>query len=260
MKSEDLGLPIEYQQYPEYFDIPSNALNTEEKNKAIEKILKNHNTKSVLDMACGTGAQVFYLTRLGYKVIGSDFSPDLLEIARKKALKEKLSIEFIDGDMRTLQVGAFDAVITIDNAIGHLVKSDFNVAINNIRQNLNHGGIYVFDILDLDAMTDEVIKADSEKMTNVSITEDGTRINNVRNSTIDRANGIFTANETISIQKNNTQKKVNNTCSLQIYAMNELGDMLSKNGFKIVEQFKVDAYTFSEDDKGYSILTVAMKE
>lgn len=260
MKSIDLGLPIEYQQYPEYFDIPANVRHTEEKNNAIEKILKKYNAKRVLDMACGTGAQVFYLTRLGYEVVGSDFSPALLEIARKKALKENLSIEFIDGDMRTLQVDSFDAVITIDNAIGHLVKSDFNIAISNIHQNLNHGGIYVFDILDLDAMTDEVIQADSEKMTNVSITEDGTRINNVRHSTIDRVNGILTANETISIQKNNTQKKVNNTCSLQIYTMDELGDILSQNGFKIVEQFKVDAYTFSEDDKGYSILTAAMKE
>ena len=118
----------------------------------------------------------------------------------------------------------------------------------------------MFDILDLDAVTDEVIQADNEKMTNVSITEDGTRINNVRHSTIDRVNGILTANETISIQKNNTQNQVNNTCSLQIYTMDELGDILSQNGFKIVEQFNVDAYTFCEDAKGYSILTAAMKE
>ncbi len=81
--------------------------------------------------------------------------------------------------MRRLRVESFDSVITIDNAIGHLVKSDFNIAISNIHQSLNQGGIYVFDILDLDAVTDEVIHANSEKMTNVIITEDGTRINNV---------------------------------------------------------------------------------
>ena len=260
MKSEDLGLPIEYKQYPEYFDIPSYALHTNEKNKAIEKILRKYKAKSVLDMACGTGAQVFYLTRLGYKVIGSDFSPGLLEIARKKALKENITVEFIDGDMRNLQVGNFDAVITIDNAIGHLVKSDFNVAISNIHKNLKCGGIYVFDILNLDAMTDEVIETDSKKMTSVSITEDGSRINNVRYSTIDRVNGILTANETITIQKIDTQNKVKNTCSLQIYTMNDLSEMLSKNGFKVIEQHKVDAYTFCQDDKGYSILTAAMKE
>jgi ubiquinone/menaquinone biosynthesis C-methylase UbiE len=260
VKSTDLGLPIEYQQYPEYFDIPSNAYHSDEKNKAIEKVLRSYKSKSVLDMACGTGAQVFYLINLGYQVIGSDFSPGLLEIARNKALKQNIAATFIDGDMRYLQVGEFDAVITIDNAIGHLVKNDFNIAISNIFKNLKSGGIYVFDILNLDAMTDEVMEADSKKMTNESITIDGTIIHNVRHSTIDRDKGILTADEIITIQKNGDHKQIKNKCSLQIYTMNELNDLLSKNKFKVIEQHKIDAYTFHQDNKGYSILTVAMKQ
>lgn len=164
MKSKDLGLPIEYQQFPEFFDIPANAYHTNEKNKAIEEVLRKYQVRQVLDLACGTGAQVFYLTALGYKVIGADFSPGLLEIARDKATKQNILVEFIDGDMRDLHVDEFDAVITIDNAIGHLVKSDFDIAVKNIHQNLKPGGIYIFDILNLDAMTDEVIEADSKKM------------------------------------------------------------------------------------------------
>lgn len=260
MKSKDLGLPIEYQQYPEYFDIPSNAYHTDEKNKAIENVLRRYKPQSVLDMACGTGAQVFYLLTLGYQVIGSDFSPGLLKIARNKAQKQNIAVEFIDGDMRTLQLGQFDAVITIDNAIGHLIKNDFNIAISNIYQNLKSGGIYIFDILNLDAMTDEVIEADSKKMTSESITSDGAIIHNVRHSTIDRDNGILTADEMITIQKNGDQKQIKNKCSLQIYTMNDLNDILSKNGFKVIEQHKIDAYTFHLDARGYSILTVAMKQ
>lgn len=260
MKSKDLGLPIEYQQYPEYFDISSNAHHANEKNKAIEKILKKYKSKSVLDMACGTGSQVFYLINLGYKVIGSDFSPRLLEIARNKALKQNITAKFLDGDMRKLQVGQFDTVITIDNAIGHLVKNDFNIAISNIYKNLKSDGIYVFDILNLDAMTDEVIEADSEKMSSESITTDGTIIHNTRHSTIDRNNGILTADETITIQKNGNLKQIKNKCSLQIYTMNDLNDILSRNGFKVMEQHAIDAYTFQQDDQGYSILTVAMKQ
>jgi ubiquinone/menaquinone biosynthesis C-methylase UbiE len=260
VKSKDLGLPIEYQQYPEYFDIPSNAYHTDEKNKSIEKVLKKYKSISVLDMACGTGSQVFYLINLGYKVIGSDFSPGLLEIARDKALKQNIAAEFIDGDLRNLQVGQFDAVITIDNAIGHLVKNDFNIAISNIYKNLKSGGIYVFDILNLDAMTDEVIEADSEKMSSESITTDGTIIHNTRHSTIDRDNGILTADEVITIQKNGNLKQIKNKCSLQIYTMNDLNGILYKNGFKVIEQHKIDAYTFHQDDQGYSIKTVAMKQ
>ena len=38
MKNEALGLPIEYQQYPEYFDIPSNALHADEKIKRLKRL------------------------------------------------------------------------------------------------------------------------------------------------------------------------------------------------------------------------------
>lgn len=259
MNSDDLGLPIEYQLYPEYFDIPANAIHTQEKNKAIEQILKKHRVKAVLDVACGTGAQVLYLAKLGYEVLGSDFSPQLLEIARQKASQQHLEIQFIDGDMRTLQAGQFDAVIAIDNAIGHLVKNDFNLAIKNAFNNLKPGGIFVFDILNLDAMTDEVIAADSEKMTNASIAEDGARISNVRHSSIDRERGILTAHETITIQKDHTEKHIDNTCSLQIYTMSGLEALLSQNDFKVVEQSAVDAYTFCNDVDGFSILTTAKR-
>ncbi len=83
MKSIDLALPIEYKQYHEYFHIPDNKHHTERKNKVTGKNLKNHNSKSMVDMAYGTGTQLFYLTRLGCELIGSDFGPAFLEIARK---------------------------------------------------------------------------------------------------------------------------------------------------------------------------------
>ena len=69
----------------------------------------------------------------------------------------KIDVKFIDGDMRTLKAGKFDAVITIFNAVGHLTKASFVKAMKNIHQNLKSGGIYVFDILNLEAMTDTVV-------------------------------------------------------------------------------------------------------
>ena len=91
-------------------------------------------------MSCGAGSQVFYLKERGYNVIGADFSPGLIKIAQDKANKLGTNIKFIDGDMRKLQAGEFDAVITIDNAIGHLTKKDFEIAIRNIHNNLNDNG------------------------------------------------------------------------------------------------------------------------
>src|SRR5690606_20096416 len=60
-----------------------------------------------------------------------------------------MDIQLIKGDMRTTYAGEFDAVITIFNAIGHLTRHDFEKALRNIHRNLKRGGIYLFDIFNL---------------------------------------------------------------------------------------------------------------
>ncbi|HCU6011404.1 TPA: hypothetical protein OUZ74_000276 [Legionella pneumophila] len=57
-KEHKLGLPLEYQQMPEYFDAHNISEQTEAKNALIEKLLKDQKVKTVLDMTCGTGSQV----------------------------------------------------------------------------------------------------------------------------------------------------------------------------------------------------------
>ena len=252
-----LGLPIEYKKLPEYFDAHNISDDTDVKNSIIEKLLRKQKVNTVLDLTCGTGSQVFFLTKYGYKVIGSDFSPALLEIARKKALKEKLDIKFIDGDMRTLNIGQFDAVITIFNAIGHLTKADFEKAIRNIYKNLKFGGVYIFDIFNLQAMTDAVVhdlRMDLKKTIN------NTQIHNIQYSIIDRINGFLTSYDSLTIQKNaKILEKFKNEFTLQIYTAKELQNMLIKNGFEIVGQYGMDGAEFLEE-KTLNILTVAKKK
>src|SRR5579864_1272961 len=112
MRQSKLGLPLEYSELHEYYDVLC-AGDSDAKNRLIEKILRKHKVKTVLDLTCGTGSQVFWLAKHGYNVTGTDFSPALLKIARDKARKEKLKVRLIKGDMRTIKVGSFDAVITI---------------------------------------------------------------------------------------------------------------------------------------------------
>jgi ubiquinone/menaquinone biosynthesis C-methylase UbiE len=190
-------------------------------------------------------------------VTGADFSPDLLNQARNKAVREKLDINFIDGDMRSLQVGSFDAVITIDNAIGHLTKVDFEQAMCNIHKNLKDGGLYLFDILNLEAMTDEVVANLSwhlHKKINDS------QVHVVQCQTIDRQNGYLTSYDNYTIQKNAEKPEMfSNIFSLKIYTAKELQEMLSSNGFDVIDQLSMDGSAFV-NDKTISMLTVAKKK
>ena len=98
-------------------------------------------------------------------------------------------------------------------------------------------------------------------MTDKRVTSDGSTIYNLRHSKINRDNGYLRSENNFTIQKKDgEQKKIKNRCSLQIYTMNELKKILSRNRFKTIEQYKIDAYTFKTDDSGYSILTVAKKQ
>ncbi len=67
----------------------------------------------ILDVGTGTGFIALRLAELGHKVVGVDFSKNMLKIAEKKAEKAGLKIEFIQGDAEKLPFrdGSFDAVI-----------------------------------------------------------------------------------------------------------------------------------------------------
>jgi ubiquinone/menaquinone biosynthesis C-methylase UbiE len=249
-----LGLPFEYQQMPEYFDAHNINEQTEVKNALIEKLLREQKVKTVLDMTCGTGSQVFYLAERGYEVTGSDFSPALIEQARMKAKKMKRDLTFIDGDMRNIEVGKFDAVITIFNAIGHLTKIDFEKALQNIHANLVDGGIYVFDIFNLQAITDVVI--DSFAMDVKSMVDD-IEIRNIQHSEIDRENGLLTSHDEYTFTKKANAPEIHkNSFSLQIYTSTELQIMLERNGFKVIGQYDMNGNDFVAD-KSLNILIVA---
>lgn len=256
MGKSKLGLPLEYSQLSEYYDLLSQG-HDHSKNQIIEKILKKHKVETVLDLTCGTGSQALWLSKRGYKVTGADFSPALLEIARDKAQKEKIDIKLIEGDMRKIKLGLFDAVITIFNAVGHLTKAGFDKALKNINRNLKDGGLYIFDIINLDAMTDDAV---NHLAMDLRKTVGNTRIHNIQYSELDRESGQLTSYDEFVIQEGSNQPKIfKGTFTLQIYTAQGLRELLTRNGFETLGQYGIDGSRFLEK-KTENILTVAKKQ
>ncbi len=122
--------PEWYNKDSEHYDtFNEDTDNSRTTNGAIEKLLKKHKVKSVLDLTCGTGSQLFWLAKRGYEVVGSDISPGMLKAAEKRSKKEKAPLKLILGDVRSVKIGKFDAALTIFNAVGHLTKAGFEKAI-----------------------------------------------------------------------------------------------------------------------------------
>lgn len=226
-------------------------------NKTIEEILKKHKVTTVLDLACGTGSQVFWLCKKGLKVTGVDINEKMLNLAKSKSRAEKTKPTFINGDMRKTHVGEFDAVLTIFNAIGHLTKADFNKSLRNIHNNLNANGLYIFDIFNLNYLLkdDNITKLTidwQKKYGNTTARE-------IQYSTISN-DGILASYDIYHEQKGKGKPKITTAYqTLQVYSAKQLTEMLKKNGFRVLSKSGVDASRFNEY-KSERLLIVAQKK
>ena len=103
--------------------------------------------KSVLDLGCGTGGHALILARRGYRVVGVDRSKNMLDIAKKKAKEAEISIEFLEGDIASLDLQKeFDAVISMFSVMSYQTT---NIAISSAcetaKKHLSTDGIFLFD-------------------------------------------------------------------------------------------------------------------
>jgi ubiquinone/menaquinone biosynthesis C-methylase UbiE len=122
-------------------------------------LLERYTEKSsayVLDCACGIGTQVLGLAQRGHTLVGSDFSCQAVERAKKEAKLRGLDIPFHVADMRDLRTvpeSGFDAVLVGDNALPHLLRyMDLRQALLKIRAKLKDSGVLFATIRDYDAL------------------------------------------------------------------------------------------------------------
>jgi ubiquinone/menaquinone biosynthesis C-methylase UbiE len=247
--------PSHYNKEAEHYD-KFNETNSTQINQTIEQILKKHKVKTVLDLTCGTGSQVFWLAKRGYEVMGSDINLKMLKIAKGKATNKKPNIKFIKGDMRTIKAGHFDAVITIFNAIGHLTVMDFEKAIRNIHANLNDSGLYIFDIFNLNYLLE---KDNITKLTiDIQRKFNNKTVREIQYSTISK-DGILASYDIYHQQTVNRNPKISTAFqTLQVYSAKQLTEMLKKNGFKVLQPINVDGKRFLKN-KSDRILIIAIK-
>jgi len=117
----------------------------------IDYILTRHlgqkrENKIVLDMACGTGNITLPLAKMGYDMIGTDISTDMLSQAQAKA--DNLKILFLAQDMRKLDLyGTIDAAICVCDGMNYILcESELEAVFKRVRMFLNTGGVFIFDM------------------------------------------------------------------------------------------------------------------
>jgi SAM-dependent methyltransferase len=97
--------------------------------------------RTLLDVACGTGAHLEHLTQ--YEAEGLDLDPEMLAIARERLP----DVAFHQGDMADFDLGKrFDAVVCMFSSIGYVrTEERLRSALGSMARHLEPGGVLVVE-------------------------------------------------------------------------------------------------------------------
>lgn len=127
---------------------PLNDLYEEGCWRFIEPLLPEAGAR-VLEAGCGTGRWVFRLAALGHQVTLTDFSPEMVRVAREQVRERGVEASVDDClvmdicDMRALPDESFDLVLTLGEPLG--LCSDPGRALDEMRRVTRPGGHVVCD-------------------------------------------------------------------------------------------------------------------
>lgn len=102
----------------------------------------------VLDLACGTGQLALCLAQAGYRVMGVDLSPQMLDQAAKNAQRQGVFLPLVQQDMRRLDLHhEVEAVLCACDGLNYMTTpEDLRQALGSVCRVLRPGGLFLFDV------------------------------------------------------------------------------------------------------------------
>lgn len=140
-----------YKELSQYYDYIFPA--GQEQLNFFKQVFGDLGVSRVLDLGCGSGNYSLEFAKWGLAVVGLDYEQEMIRLAREKARKLGLSVDFITGDMRNLEdiEGKFDAVICIGNSLPHLLTDkDLTTSLTQMKEKLYHGGTLIIQTVNYD--------------------------------------------------------------------------------------------------------------
>ena len=214
----------------------ANGLNTSLSDlQFYKKQLPTNKDARILELCCGTGRLTIPIAQEGYNICGVDYTPSMFEQAQAKAIKAGLEINFIEADIRTLNLqDKYDLVFIPFNSIHHLYKNeDLFRAFNVVKNHLKEGGLFLLDCFNPNIQY--IVEGEKEpKEIAAYTTEDGRKVlikQTMRYESKTQINRIewhyFINGEFNSIQN----------LDMRMFFPQELDSYLEWNGFSIIHKY-----------------------
>ena len=189
----------------------------------------------ILELCCGTGRLTIPIAKDGYNISGVDITSSMLEKAKLKASEAGLEIDFIQADIRTLNLRQkYDLIFIPFNSIHHLYQNeDLFQALNVVKNHLKEKGMFLLDCYNPNIQY-IVESRNEENEINQYTTKDG------RNVLIKQKMRYENQSQINRIEWNyyiNDEFHSTQNLDMRLYFPQELDAYLEWNGFTIIHKF-----------------------
>lgn len=150
-----------YQSLANLYDLFMNDAPYDEWVAFTEKVFQQSNKQiqAVADLGCGTGEITIRLAQKNYRMIGVDYSEEMLAVAAHKANELKTPIQWVHQNLKQLEgITDLDAAVSYCDVINYLTdKNELNMVFQRVWNSLKEGGLFVFDVHSMDYVTKYLI-------------------------------------------------------------------------------------------------------
>ena len=203
--------------------------------KFYQKWMPDSKDARILELCCGTGRLTLPIAKAGYNISGVDITRSMLEQAKLKASEIGLAVDFIQADIRTLDLPEkYDLIFIPFNSIHHLYQNkDLFKALDVVKKHLKENGLFLLDcynpniqyIVEAEKQLQEITEYTTKDGREFSIKQ---KMQYESSSQINRIEWhYYLNNEFDSIQN----------LDMRLYFPQELDSYLVQHGFTIIHKF-----------------------
>ncbi len=224
--------------YSRYYDLLYKGKDYVGEARYIHELLQQcaPQTKSLLDLGCGTGAHDLLLARYGYRIDGVDMSDEMLAKAREKTSPTsdgETPLHFHKGDIRTVRLGkTFDAVVSLFHVVSYqTLNADVMQTLTTVKTHLKRDGVFIFD-----CWYGPTVLTDRPVVRVKNLEDDDVRVVRIAEPVLHPEHNLVDVRYTVFItdKKTGHVQELHETHTMRYFFSPEIEFMVNNAGFKIL--------------------------
>ena len=199
----------------------------------------------VVELGCGTGSFTIEMAKKGYDIMGTDLSPEMLDVARNRAAEEGLDIMYLEQDMRELDLYCTaGTILSVCDSINYLTEDeDVLTTFRLVNNFLYPKGLFIFDFNTLHKYRDVI--------GDVTIAENREDCSFIWENYFHEEEHINEYDLTIFVkcdQGDEIFKRSTETHYQRGYTLEEMLELLERSGLTFVEAIDADTHENPTDE------------